>query len=220
MVSLRSVSFSSRTGFRIIPEACDTVSLKVLIADSSCSVMATSFPASSRFFSAFLSRVADSIIPESGVLSSWETEDTNCERISARRSSRQVGSPAVTPAAMSSARSGATTGRPRRCGWFDGVLARYAARVNGFTGLAVDLFKESRNFERKLDELQAELFPAGQPAPVTAGVDSDPIPDEPIEDEDRRARIEERSIVEHVYVDRVEVAETILGPVEAANTGG
>ena len=32
---------------------------------------------------------------------------------------------------------GATTGRPRRCGWFDGVLARYSARVNGFTGLAV-----------------------------------------------------------------------------------
>ena len=26
---------------------------------------------------------------------------------------------------------GATTGRPRRCGWFDGVLARYSARVNG-----------------------------------------------------------------------------------------
>ena len=32
---------------------------------------------------------------------------------------------------------GATTGRPRRCGWFDGVLARYSARVNGLTGLAV-----------------------------------------------------------------------------------
>jgi len=32
---------------------------------------------------------------------------------------------------------GATTGRPRRCGWFDGVLARFAARVNGLTGLAV-----------------------------------------------------------------------------------
>jgi adenylosuccinate synthase len=26
---------------------------------------------------------------------------------------------------------GATTGRPRRCGWFDGVVARYAAMVNG-----------------------------------------------------------------------------------------
>jgi adenylosuccinate synthase len=32
---------------------------------------------------------------------------------------------------------GATTGRARRCGWFDGVVVRYAARVNGLTGLAV-----------------------------------------------------------------------------------
>ncbi len=32
---------------------------------------------------------------------------------------------------------GATTGRPRRCGWFDAVVARYAVRVNGLTNLAV-----------------------------------------------------------------------------------
>jgi adenylosuccinate synthase len=32
---------------------------------------------------------------------------------------------------------GATTGRPRRCGWFDAVGLRYAARVNGMTGLAL-----------------------------------------------------------------------------------
>ncbi|MCO4762293.1 MAG: adenylosuccinate synthase [Myxococcales bacterium] len=32
---------------------------------------------------------------------------------------------------------GATTGRPRRCGWFDGVAISYAAWLNGFTGLAV-----------------------------------------------------------------------------------
>jgi adenylosuccinate synthase len=32
---------------------------------------------------------------------------------------------------------GATTGRPRRCGWFDAVVVRYGARVNGLTGLAV-----------------------------------------------------------------------------------
>ncbi len=32
---------------------------------------------------------------------------------------------------------GTTTGRPRRCGWFDSVIARYAARINGLTGLAV-----------------------------------------------------------------------------------
>lgn len=32
---------------------------------------------------------------------------------------------------------GATTGRPRRCGWFDSVVSRHAALVNGLTGLAV-----------------------------------------------------------------------------------
>ena len=28
---------------------------------------------------------------------------------------------------------GTTTGRPRRCGWYDSVIARYAARINGVT---------------------------------------------------------------------------------------
>lgn len=32
---------------------------------------------------------------------------------------------------------GATTGRPRRCGWFDAPATSYAAKVNGFTDLAV-----------------------------------------------------------------------------------
>ncbi len=32
---------------------------------------------------------------------------------------------------------GATTGRPRRCGWFDAVIVRLAARVNGLTSLAI-----------------------------------------------------------------------------------
>jgi adenylosuccinate synthase len=32
---------------------------------------------------------------------------------------------------------GTTTGRPRRVGWLDGVLLRYAIRVNGFTELAL-----------------------------------------------------------------------------------
>jgi adenylosuccinate synthase len=45
---------------------------------------------------------------------------------------------------------GATTGRPRRCGWFDAVVVRYAARVNSLTGLALtkidvlDTFDEVR----------------------------------------------------------------------------
>jgi adenylosuccinate synthase len=32
---------------------------------------------------------------------------------------------------------GATTGRPRRCGWFDAVAVRYAVRVNGFDSIAI-----------------------------------------------------------------------------------
>lgn len=32
---------------------------------------------------------------------------------------------------------GATTGRIRRCGWFDGVAIRQASWLNGFTGIAV-----------------------------------------------------------------------------------
>jgi adenylosuccinate synthase len=32
---------------------------------------------------------------------------------------------------------GASTGRPRRCGWFDAVVVRYAARVNGLDALAL-----------------------------------------------------------------------------------
>jgi len=43
---------------------------------------------------------------------------------------------------------GATTGRPRRCGWFDGVVVRYAARVNGLTGLAVTKLDVLDSFDR------------------------------------------------------------------------
>ena len=34
---------------------------------------------------------------------------------------------------LAGAEFGTTTGRPRRCGWFDAVIARYAARINGVT---------------------------------------------------------------------------------------
>lgn len=33
---------------------------------------------------------------------------------------------------------GTTTGRPRRCGWLDLVILRYAVRVNGLTGIAIN----------------------------------------------------------------------------------
>jgi len=40
---------------------------------------------------------------------------------------------------------GTTTGRKRRCGWFDAVTARYSALVNGLTGIAltkIDVFDD------------------------------------------------------------------------------
>jgi adenylosuccinate synthase len=32
---------------------------------------------------------------------------------------------------------GTTTGRPRRCGWFDGVAAAFSHRINGFNAIAL-----------------------------------------------------------------------------------
>lgn len=32
---------------------------------------------------------------------------------------------------------GSTTGRPRRCGWFDAVVARYSCMINGYTALNI-----------------------------------------------------------------------------------
>ncbi|MGH7564234.1 MAG: adenylosuccinate synthetase, partial [Gemmatimonadota bacterium] len=44
----------------------------------------------------------------------------------------------------------ATTGRPRRCGWFDAVVVRYAARVNSLTELAVTKLDVLDGFEKVL----------------------------------------------------------------------
>ncbi len=45
---------------------------------------------------------------------------------------------------------GATTGRPRRCGWFDAILGRFATRVNGFTEICItkaDVLSEFENIK-------------------------------------------------------------------------
>ncbi len=62
---------------------------------------------------------------------------------------------------------GATTGRPRRCGWFDLVIARYAVRINALSALAItklDVLDELKEIKvctayRYRDELIRE-FPA------------------------------------------------------------
>ena len=64
---------------------------------------------------------------------------------------------------------GAVTGRPRRCGWFDAVAARYAARINGLDGLAltkldvldgfksIDICTSYRCGSRTLTEFPADI---------------------------------------------------------------
>lgn len=42
---------------------------------------------------------------------------------------------------------GSTTGRPRRCGWFDALVARYAVRINGLTGIALTKLDVLSGFE-------------------------------------------------------------------------
>ncbi len=42
---------------------------------------------------------------------------------------------------------GSTTGRPRRCGWFDAVVARYAVMVNRIESVALTLFDVLDDFE-------------------------------------------------------------------------
>ncbi|HVN11153.1 MAG TPA: adenylosuccinate synthase [Kineosporiaceae bacterium] len=43
---------------------------------------------------------------------------------------------------------GTTTGRPRRCGWYDPLVVRYAARINGVTDLVLTKLDVLTGFER------------------------------------------------------------------------
>ena len=73
---------------------------------------------------------------------------------------------------------GATTGRPRRCGWFDAVVVRYAVRVNGLTGLAVTKLDVLDTFAEipvgvgytldgeSIDSMPADVETIGRVAPI------------------------------------------------------
>jgi len=62
---------------------------------------------------------------------------------------------------------GTTTGRPRRCGWFDAVEARFSTRINGFTGAAITRLDILSNLPKvnicvgyELDGERIDYFPA------------------------------------------------------------
>jgi adenylosuccinate synthase len=62
---------------------------------------------------------------------------------------------------------GATTGRPRRCGWFDAVAVRHVARLCGFTSLTLTKLDVLDTFERirvatayEINGERVEFFPS------------------------------------------------------------
>ncbi|MGH7788023.1 MAG: adenylosuccinate synthase [Candidatus Binatia bacterium] len=73
---------------------------------------------------------------------------------------------------------GATTGRPRRCGWFDAVVARHAVRLNGLSGLAVTKLDVLTGFKtvrvcvayeldgRRIEDVPASLGVFGAVRPI------------------------------------------------------
>ena len=118
---------------------------------------------------------------------------------------------------------GATTGRPRRCGWFDAVLARHAGRVNGLTGLAVtkldvlDTFPEiSVGTRYRMPGGETEHFPAdthdlGKAQPVfetLPGWESSTSNARSLDDLPLNARR---------YLDRIE--ELVTAPIEMVSVG-
>ncbi len=65
---------------------------------------------------------------------------------------------------------GATTGRPRRCGWLDLPALRYAARINGLTGLAMTKLDVLAGFDEvevcvayELGDARHEVLPLADP---------------------------------------------------------
>ena len=73
---------------------------------------------------------------------------------------------------------GAVTGRPRRCGWYDAVAVRYAARINGLDGLAltkldvldgletIDICTSYRAADRPLTEFPSDVRQLAECEPV------------------------------------------------------
>ncbi|MEL6895761.1 MAG: adenylosuccinate synthetase, partial [Planctomycetota bacterium] len=62
---------------------------------------------------------------------------------------------------------GTTTGRPRRCGWFDAVAVRYTARLSGVTHLSLMMMDVLSHFEElkvcvayELDGEQIDRIPS------------------------------------------------------------
>ena len=118
---------------------------------------------------------------------------------------------------------GATTGRPRRCGWFDAVLARHASRVNGLTGLAVtkldvlDTLPEISVATRyRMPEGETEHFPADTYHLATAEPMYESLPGWQASTSEARC-LEDLPTHARRYLNRME--ELVGAPIEMVSVG-
>jgi len=118
---------------------------------------------------------------------------------------------------------GTTTGRPRRCGWFDAVVARFSTRINGFTGAAITRLDVLDNLPQiricvgyKLDGRTIDYFPAS----VTALERCEPVYEDMVGWQSPTSHIRDYSKLPPAaqrYVSRLE--ELIACPVNIISVG-
>jgi adenylosuccinate synthase len=118
---------------------------------------------------------------------------------------------------------GATTGRPRRCGWFDAVVVRYSVRVNGLDAIVltkldvldgIDTLRICVGYEidgQRFDEMPAETWNVERAEPIYEEI---PGWSEAIENIDHWEGLPRET---QRYIERI--AELIGCPVGMASTG-
>jgi adenylosuccinate synthase len=116
---------------------------------------------------------------------------------------------------------GVTTGRPRRCGWYDAVAARYAGQLNGLDAMVITKLDVLSGFER-IGIVTGYLRSDGTAAGVEAMMESDlrvEVEEHPGWTEDLRGvrRIADLPARARTFLDRL--AEVTGVPVAAVSVG-
>lgn len=118
---------------------------------------------------------------------------------------------------------GATTGRPRRCGWFDAVASAHSARVNGLTAIALTRLDVLDQFQTikvcsayRLDGSETKTFPASAAALAQAQPVYEELPGW-LTDTSSVRRLEDLPAQAKAYVRRIE--ELLAVPVHLVSVG-
>jgi adenylosuccinate synthase len=118
---------------------------------------------------------------------------------------------------------GATTGRPRRCGWFDAVASRYTSRINSLTSIAMtrlDVLDEYPTLKvctaYRLDGQLTKTFPSSTRALLRVEPIYEELPGWQRETKDIRA-FEDLPPQARAYIRRIE--ELVGCPIDLVSVG-